>query len=48
MPHVAPFRGLCYDPGRRRASRLTTPPYDVISEPRRYRYREASLLNAVR
>ncbi len=48
MPHVAPFRGLRYDPAvAGELSRLTTPPYDVISEPRRHRYREASPFNAV-
>ncbi|MFI5055449.1 MAG: DUF1015 family protein [Actinomycetota bacterium] len=46
MPHVAPFRGLRYDPAvAGELSRLTTPPYDVISEPRRHR--EASPFNAV-
>jgi uncharacterized protein (DUF1015 family) len=48
MPHVAPFRGLRYDPAvAGELSRLTTPPYDVISEPKRHRYREASPFNAV-
>jgi uncharacterized protein (DUF1015 family) len=48
MPHVAPFRGLRYDPAvAGELARLTSPPYDVISEPRRHRYREASPFNAV-
>jgi len=48
MPRVAPFRGLRYDPAvAGPLSRLTTPPYDVISESTRHRYREASEFNAV-
>lgn len=48
MPRVAPFRGLRYDPGvAGPLSLLTTPPYDVISEPGRHRYREASPFNVV-
>jgi uncharacterized protein (DUF1015 family) len=48
MPRVAPFRGLRYDPAVAGAlSGLTTPPYDVISEPTRHRYREATEFNAV-
>jgi len=48
MPRVAPFRSLRYDPTvAGPLARLTTPPYDVISEPGRHRYREASPYNVV-
>ena len=48
MPRVAPFRGLRYDPTvAGPLAGLTTPPYDVISEPGRHRYREASSFNVV-
>ncbi len=48
MPRVAPFRGLRYEPAAAGPLRLlTTPPYDVISEPGRNRYRAASRFNVV-
>ena len=48
MPRVASFRGLRYNPAvAGPLSRLTSPPYDVISEPGRHRYRKASPFNVV-
>ncbi|MEP6758778.1 MAG: DUF1015 domain-containing protein [Actinomycetota bacterium] len=48
MPRVAPFRSLRYNPVLAGPlSRLTAPPYDVISEPRRGGYLEASPFNVV-
>lgn len=46
MPRIAPFRGLVYDPAvAGPLERVTTPPYDVISEPDRHRYLDASPFN---
>jgi uncharacterized protein (DUF1015 family) len=48
MPRVAPFVGLRYDPRvAGPLSRLTAPPYDVISEPHRARFLDASPYNVV-
>jgi uncharacterized protein (DUF1015 family) len=48
MPRVAPFRGLRYDETvAGPLDRLTAPPYDVISAPRRAGYLDASPYNVV-
>jgi uncharacterized protein (DUF1015 family) len=48
MPRVAPFAGLRYDAAVvGPISALTAPPYDVISEPHRARFVEASDYNVV-
>jgi uncharacterized protein (DUF1015 family) len=46
VPRIAPFRGLVYDPAvAGPLDAVTTPPYDVISEPDRHRYLGASPFN---
>jgi uncharacterized protein (DUF1015 family) len=46
VPRIAPFRGLVYDPAAvGPLERVTTPPYDVISEAARRRYLDASPFN---
>ena len=48
MPHVSPFRGLTYDVAvAGPLDRLTAPPYDVISDPRRDRLLAGSPFNVV-
>jgi uncharacterized protein (DUF1015 family) len=46
VPRIAPFRALTYDPAvTGPLERVTTPPYDVISEADRHRYVDASPFN---
>ncbi|HUL85209.1 MAG TPA: DUF1015 domain-containing protein [Actinomycetota bacterium] len=48
MPRIGPFSGLTYDVAAAGPlDRLTAPPYDVISEPYRDRYRSGSPYNIV-
>jgi uncharacterized protein (DUF1015 family) len=48
VPRVFPFEGLVYDPAvAGPLDRLTAPPYDVISDPRRRSYLGASAHNIV-
>jgi len=48
VPRIGPFAGLTYDVAAAGPlDRLTAPPYDVISEPHRDRYRSGSPYNIV-
>jgi uncharacterized protein (DUF1015 family) len=48
MAHVAPFRGLRYDPSKVDLGRVVTQPYDKISPEMREKYYQASPNNLVR
>ncbi|MEW5767195.1 MAG: DUF1015 domain-containing protein [bacterium] len=50
MPEIKPFRGIRYNPDKRGndLSRVTTPPYDCISEEAQEKYYQASSYNIIR
>jgi len=48
MAEIAPFRGLRYDPGRVKLSRVVTQPYDKITPEMQERYYAADPYNLVR
>ncbi len=48
MPHIEPFRGILYNPGKAKADKVVAPPYDVISPEMQDELYRASDYNIVR